>query len=41
MAESGTELAQLAHAHGADLFYEAAVGGGRADPPRAAHLAGR
>jgi homoserine dehydrogenase len=28
MAESGTALAQLAHAHGADLFYEAAVGGG-------------
>ena len=27
MAESGTELAQLAHEHGADLFYEAAVGG--------------
>ena len=28
MAESGTALAQLAHEHGADLFYEAAVGGG-------------
>lgn len=28
MAESGSELAGLAHAHGADLFYEAAVGGG-------------
>jgi len=27
MAESGTELAQLAHEHGADLLYEAAVGG--------------
>jgi homoserine dehydrogenase len=27
IAESGTELAQLAHDHGADLFYEAAVGG--------------
>jgi homoserine dehydrogenase len=27
IAESGTELAQLAHEHGADLFYEAAVGG--------------
>ncbi len=27
MAESGTHLAQLAHEHGADLFYEAAVGG--------------
>jgi homoserine dehydrogenase len=27
MAESGTQLAQLAHDHGADLFYEAAVGG--------------
>jgi homoserine dehydrogenase len=27
MAESGTQLAQLAHEHGADLFYEAAVGG--------------
>ena len=27
MAESGTELAQLAHKHGADLFYEASVGG--------------
>ncbi len=27
MAESGTELAQLADEHGADLFYEAAVGG--------------
>ena len=27
IAESGTQLAQLAHAHGADLFYEAAVGG--------------
>jgi homoserine dehydrogenase len=27
MAESGTELAQLAHEHGADLFYEASVGG--------------
>src|SRR5487761_2144953 len=27
MAESGTALAQLAHQHGADLFYEAAVGG--------------
>ena len=28
MAESGTALAQLAHENGADLFYEAAVGGG-------------
>ena len=28
MAESGTALAKLAHEHGADLFYEAAVGGG-------------
>jgi homoserine dehydrogenase len=28
MAQSGTALAQLAHEHGADLFYEAAVGGG-------------
>ena len=28
MAQCGTELAQLAHEHGADLFYEAAVGGG-------------
>ena len=28
MAECGTELAQLAHKNGADLFYEAAVGGG-------------
>src|SRR5487761_2464631 len=28
MAEAGTELAQRAHEHGADLFYEAAVGGG-------------
>ncbi|MFI5036247.1 MAG: homoserine dehydrogenase [Acidimicrobiales bacterium] len=27
MAEAGTELARRAHAHGADLFYEAAVGG--------------
>jgi homoserine dehydrogenase len=27
MAESGTELAQLAHDNGADLFYEAAVAG--------------
>lgn len=27
IAESGTQLAQLAHDHGADLFYEAAVGG--------------
>jgi homoserine dehydrogenase len=27
MAVAGTELAQLAHANGADLFYEAAVGG--------------
>jgi homoserine dehydrogenase len=27
IAESGTELARLAHEHGADLFYEAAVGG--------------
>lgn len=27
MAEAGTELAQLAHSNGADLFYEAAVGG--------------
>ncbi|MDE3082364.1 MAG: homoserine dehydrogenase [Acidobacteriota bacterium] len=27
MAEAGTELARLAHEHGADLFYEAAVGG--------------
>ena len=27
MAACGTELAQLAHANGADLFYEAAVGG--------------
>ncbi len=27
MAECGTELAQLAHENGADLFYEAAVGG--------------
>jgi homoserine dehydrogenase len=27
IAESGTQLAQLAHEHGADLFYEAAVGG--------------
>jgi homoserine dehydrogenase len=28
MAECGTALAQLAHENGADLFYEAAVGGG-------------
>ena len=28
MAECGTELAQLAHQNGADLFYEGAVGGG-------------
>jgi len=28
MAEAGTALAQLAHENGADLFYEAAVGGG-------------
>ncbi len=28
MAECGTELAQLAHQNGCDLFYEAAVGGG-------------
>ncbi len=28
IAECGTELAQLAHQNGADLFYEAAVGGG-------------
>jgi homoserine dehydrogenase len=28
MAEAGTALAQLAHEHSADLFYEAAVGGG-------------
>jgi homoserine dehydrogenase len=28
MAECGTALAQLAHQNGADLFYEAAVGGG-------------
>ena len=28
MAECGTALAKLAHEHGADLFYEAAVGGG-------------
>lgn len=28
MAEAGTALAQLAHQHSADLFYEAAVGGG-------------
>lgn len=28
MAEAGTALARLAHEHGADLFYEAAVGGG-------------
>jgi homoserine dehydrogenase len=27
MAECGSELAQLAHEHSADLFYEAAVGG--------------
>ncbi len=27
IAESGTQLAQLAHEHSADLFYEAAVGG--------------
>lgn len=27
MAERGTALARLAHEHGADLFYEAAVGG--------------
>jgi homoserine dehydrogenase len=27
MAERGSELAQLAHEHSADLFYEAAVGG--------------
>ncbi len=27
MAQRGTALARLAHAHGADLFYEAAVGG--------------
>lgn len=27
MAQSGTELAQLAHEHEADLFYEASVGG--------------
>src|SRR5487761_2152922 len=28
MADSGTALARLAHENGADLFYEAAVGGG-------------
>jgi homoserine dehydrogenase len=28
MAECGTELAQLAHEHGADLLYEASVAGG-------------
>jgi homoserine dehydrogenase len=28
MAHSGSQLAALAHEHGADLFYEAAVGGG-------------
>jgi len=28
MAQCGTSLAQLAHENGADLFYEAAVGGG-------------
>ena len=28
MAEHGTELAQIAHEHGADLLYEASVGGG-------------
>jgi homoserine dehydrogenase len=28
IAECGTELSQLAHENGADLFYEAAVGGG-------------
>jgi homoserine dehydrogenase len=28
MAASGTELSQLAHDNGADLFYEASVGGG-------------
>ena len=28
MAQCGTALAQLAHEHGVDLFYEAAVGGG-------------
>src|SRR5487761_2133178 len=28
MAEAGTALAQRAHEHGADLFYESAVGGG-------------
>ena len=28
MAEAGTALARRAHEHGADLFYEAAVGGG-------------
>ncbi len=28
MAEAGTALAKLAHENGADLFYEAAVGGG-------------
>ena len=28
MAQCGSELATLAHEHGADLFYEAAVGGG-------------
>ena len=32
---------RAAHAHGADLFYEAAVGGAHPDPARAAHLAGR
>jgi homoserine dehydrogenase len=28
MAQCGTELSQLAHANGTDLFYEASVGGG-------------
>ncbi len=41
MAECGTELAQLAHQNGADLFYEAAVGGGIPILARAAHVARR
>ena len=41
IAESGTQLAQLAHEHEADLFYEAAVGGAIPILRALAHVARR
>ena len=41
IAQSGPQLAQLAHENHADLFYEAAVGGAIPILARVSHVAGR